>query len=393
MRNRSNTVAPMTYILRRDEVGILGVPTTPTAKRLFMSHVSLDLPAFRTGCAGVSRVDHDAWDSYDSRQQRYSIAKESRCMTLPSDESLRVLNCYRSTRGQCYEHQLTSFLAKQLLLKCTIRPLVDAMLLLHSTAVSLFLQDRAQILSLITVRTSNASAHTNVNANSPRRFLYLSQWHGDRNSCVPLAILPKDFCRLIQRRAWKRQGAVDGAVSVRRHVKAAIAPPLGRCTPQHHPQIKAFRFSGLLDLSTVNQLRVQETGGMTSFSSSLKVDVGATVCTPDKFAKPFCAGEPDLFRFRKASCDIRMGTTEQVRQKRQRVCFVGCRIELQLVGKIHGCHVPIVAEKNPSAKSADFLRADPSAQDGEPRLRFGSPMLGRASLWKPASKEILCFLK
>ena len=155
------------------------------------------------------------------------------------------------------------------------------------------------------------------------------------------------------------------------------APPLGRCTPQHHPQIKALRFSGLLDLSRVNQLRVQKSWGMACFPRALVVDVGASVCASYELAKPFCAGEPDPFRFREASCDIRVRATEQVRQKRQRVSFVGCRIELQLVGKIHGCHIPIVPEKQGPRNRAQTRSRRPYPLNGALRLRL-------APLWKPA---------
>ena len=106
---------------------------------------------------------------------------------------------------------------------------------------------------------------------------------------------------------------------------------------------------------------------MASFPRALVVDIGASVGASYELAKPFCAGEPDPFRFRKASCDIRMGTTEQVRQKRQRIGFVGCRIELQLVAKSHGCHVAIVTESvrketQPRAQS----RSRPSMDAGRP---------------------------
>lgn len=130
---------------------------------------------------------------------------------------------------------------------------------------------------------------------------------------------------------------------------------------------------------------------MPRLGGSPVVDIGATVGTPDEFTKPLGAGEPSPF-LTQESFDIRVSATEEGRQKSERIGFIRGRVELELVRQVHGCHGESIAKTQQNTRTRPQKRrrgsAGPSAQNGEPRLRLGSPMLGRAPLWIPASAGV-----
>ncbi len=145
MRNRSNTVSPIGNIARGIQVGIVSKPTLPAPKRLLMPLSPLDRTTVGTGDAGVGGRDHGDSNAHDLAHQEDTFGKEPARPLLPARESLRVFQGYALARALCHGHRASGFTGKHLFLIRSIRPLIDALLLLHGTAVTLFLQDGAQV--------------------------------------------------------------------------------------------------------------------------------------------------------------------------------------------------------------------------------------------------------
>ena len=373
----------MTQIHRRVEVTVDRMTTVPTTKRLFVSHCSLDLPAVRTGGGRIGRVDHEQWHSYDGRQQRDSIAKEPCCVTLPSDESLGIFNCYRSTRLLCHGHKPTSFLAQQLLLKCSIRPSINPMLLLHGSAVALFLQDGTQITPLVSIGAHHTRSHPYINSNDSTCFLHFRQRNGHSYVSVPLPSFPHDkgtsLCSRIQDSPRKGKRPIEPVMPFRWDIQLIFRPF------EQNPIVKASGLLGQLQVSTVNEFGFQCSWSVTSLRNTSVVDIGAAVGTPDELAHTFGARWATLL-LSQNGCAGRMRALEKGRQKRQGISLNASRKQLNLVAKNNGLHTKSIAKRPPHLKSADFLSGRHCPQIGEPRLRFGSPMFGRNSYPIPASE-------
>jgi hypothetical protein len=357
----------MTQILRRDEIGILGIPAIPTSERAFVSHVALDQSAFGAGDARVSRIDHDTWDSYDRRQQRDSIAKEPCCVGFPSYQSLGIFNRYRSSRPRCHGHQATSLTAKQLLLKCTIGPLINPLLLLHGAAVALFLQDGPQVWPTVAITSRNRRSCAHVNTNDTVRGLDAGAWDFDRHPTVPRALPTIDFrCALganVELSPRQGQCSLQPAMPSCRNTKRLIP-----CALNHHPIVKTASTFRALQFSAVNQFGFQCPWRVTGLGCSFPVDTCTTISTSKKFSHALGARASGLLHRSQLECAVRMRLTKQPRQEGQRIGLIACRIQLQGVTESYGLHVISIAKqrektKPPQARrrrerlTIDFLRS------------------------------------
>ena len=117
--------------------------------------------------------------------------------------------------------------------------------------------------------------------------------------------------------------------------------------------------------------------GIFYFGGALIVNICTTVGPPDKLAHAF--GRRGSSLLQQHCCAGSMRTLKQGRQERKRVRFALCRKQLQFVAEMNCLHIMSVARKIPRLKSADNVSAGQSAQNGEPRLRFGSPIVGGTS--------------
>lgn len=339
MRDASNSVSPFGNHPRRIEVGIVRVATVPASKHLFVPLSAL-YPATAGTCeACVGWRDHTDSQAIYRRKQQYPHTKEPSGVFLPTYQPVRIFQGNASARAQRHGHRFPGFFGNDLSRRGYGALPFQPLFLMVSFAVIIAAEQRAQVRSLVAIGASHCGSGTDVAAEPAFRLLDLSEGDGHTDPRIPLAVLAEDLRRLVQCCAGQRQGTVDRSVSFGWHIEAAVtAPARGRAT-NHDPAIEAGSRARLLHFGAVNQFCLEIPRGMTCSGCSAVVDIRAPIRTPDELAKSCGTGEPDLFRFRKASRDTSMRATEEVRQKRKRLGFVARRIELESVGQIdRWCH-------------------------------------------------------
>src|SRR5262249_9163608 len=109
-----------------------------------------------------------------------------------------------------------------------------------------------------------------------------------------------------------------------------------------------------------------------SFGRPLPVNPCTAIRPTDELSQAFGARTSNLLRVRNLECAIRVRSTKEARQVRQRVSFIAGGIELERVSQGHGLHTACIAnakEKKPSPQDAR-TREQPSMAFGQPlRLR------------------------
>jgi hypothetical protein len=221
---------------------------------------------------------------------------------------------------------------------------VNAVSLLIGFSLFRSLNDRPQVRPLMSVTPGNGGTQADVTAQPPMRRLHFGQRHRYAHTSIPFPVLAKNLRRFIQLCPRKRQGAVNGNVSLSRNIKPTILAPCSGSTPEHDPAVKAFCFPWLLYLRTVNQFSLQEAGNMACLSGSLVVNECSSVSSANEVTQTPGRGKARLLHARKLSCDIRVRARKQSSQRRKGVCLIHRRIELELVGQDHGCHSESIAK-------------------------------------------------
>ncbi len=162
MRNRSTTVSPIGDIPRGIQISIVSKPTRPTSEQFPVPLSSLYRATLRARDGSVGPRDQVDSNPRHLAQQQHTFGKEPACPLLPARQSFRVLQGYASTSALRHGHNTSGFFGKHLFLKRSIRPLVDALLLLHGPAVTLFSQYGAQVGAFVAIRSHDRPTHADI---------------------------------------------------------------------------------------------------------------------------------------------------------------------------------------------------------------------------------------
>lgn len=386
MRDRSNTISTMAQINTCVEVSVSRMTALPTPKRLFVPLSLLSEPTTRASQAGSGWVQQNDCHAINRGQQLDPASKVTSGPLFPANHACWVFQRNASTRAQTHGDCFSGFAGNALSRRtCGVRA-VNPSTLLVCSPLFLFLQNRSEINTLMPIAPHDSGSDADITAQPSLRLLDFSQRHRDVRIDVPLPVFSHDIGTAlgsgIQDGSRQGQGAIERPMPTGRNIQLVFR------AFQQNPVIKAFGLFRKLKICTVNEFCFQESRRMACFGRAPIINPSAAVGSPNKFAHALCDGRPSLFLAQEGGA-VRMRTAEEGRQKRQRVSLVDGGIELQLVGQNHGLHVSTLAKRQ--QKTTPPIRRLVSGQycplSGEPRLRFGSPIVGGASPQIPASKE------
>jgi hypothetical protein len=204
----------------------------------------------------------DQLDSNPQRlaQQQDTFRKELAGPLLPSRESFRVFQAHALASTLGHGHRACRFTSKSLFLKRTVRPLVDAMLLLHGPAVALLFEDRAQVGAVIAIRARDRFPHAHVTTEKASGLVRVRAGHLHTDARIPFPVFAEHFGAFVQGGPRQRQRLIQPMVTVRRDIESPVLPTGERRAPDHDPVVKAGRFARTLNLGAVDQLGVQDAG-------------------------------------------------------------------------------------------------------------------------------------
>src|SRR5882672_4476851 len=178
MRLARNTRDPMANITTRVLIRVGCEPARQAPEHRLVSEC-IPGPAAGARERSVGRITEPYRHPYHSSQQQDALREESRTPLFPPGQTVRILKRNASARLESTAHQRPGFMGLRLSLRGHfIRP-ITPLLLVQSTAVTLTVQDGAQITTPVAIATGNSLTHANINTDPFFRLLFFGQGHLD----------------------------------------------------------------------------------------------------------------------------------------------------------------------------------------------------------------------